>query len=589
MALLGEMRRRNIFKVSLAYALVSWLIVQVADVVLPTFNAPQWIMQVLVLVLILIFPIAVLLSWAYELTPEGFKSTADVDRTQSITVKTGRKLNHIVIFLLSLAVVVLVVDNYVLIEEIVPETDFAYRQTIAVIPFINRSAAEENAQFFADGIHDELLTRLSKIADLRVISRTSVMEYRDTTKNIIQIGEELGVGSILEGGVQRSGNEVRINVQLIDARTDEHIWADTFNGKLNAADVFGIQAEISTAIADALEARLSPIEQARLDAVPTENFAALEAYFAGKHLLEERVAESLIQSIEMFKRAVALDPKFGLPWAGIAEAWLELPNYSASADSQRVRREAASAAIKAIKLSPDSPEALAVLGWHMLLHNYDWSGAEDAFRDALEIEATNINALHWYSHLLSWQGKHDEAINAAKLASVADPLSVMLMTNQSYIFADAQKWDEAVAIGDQVFAKTPYVSLMGNLWIANLRARRPEAAVTQLLNWAAATGRNNEAAIEMGELIIRAQALGETVELTEDLINRLQVGTEVPEIYAALGDAENTIAALQNAHRNGTGFRSLLSMKINPSYDFVRNDPRFVALLEEVGLADQAM
>jgi len=199
MALLGEMRRRNIFKVSLAYAIVSWLTVQVADIILPTFSAPQWVMQVLVLGLILIFPIAVLLSWAFELTPEGFKATADVDRTQSITVITGRKLNHIVTTLLILAVVFLVFDNYVLIEEVIPEADFDYRQTIAVIPFANNSAAEENAQFFADGIHDELLTRLAKIADLSVISRTSVMEYRDTTKNIIEIGEELGVGSILEG------------------------------------------------------------------------------------------------------------------------------------------------------------------------------------------------------------------------------------------------------------------------------------------------------------------------------------------------------------------------------------------------------
>ena len=176
MALLGEMRRRNIFKVSLAYAIVSWLIVQVADVILPVFVAPQWIMQVLVLMLILLFPIAVLLSWAYELTPEGFKATADVDRTQSITIKTGRKLNHIVIVLLSLAVLFLVFDNYIFRTEILPDPDVQYRQSIAVIPFANRSAAEENAEFFADGIHDELLTRLARVSDLRVISRTSVME-----------------------------------------------------------------------------------------------------------------------------------------------------------------------------------------------------------------------------------------------------------------------------------------------------------------------------------------------------------------------------------------------------------------------------
>ena len=586
MALLGEMRRRNIFKVSLAYAIVSWLVVQIADVILPTFNAPQWIMQVLVLLLILVFPIAVLLSWAYELTPEGFKATADVDRTQSITITTGRRLNHVVIFLLSLAVVFLVIDNYVLIDEIIPEPDFAYRQSIAVIPFINRSEAEENARFLADGIHDELLTQLSKVSDLRVISRTSVMEYRDTTKNIVQIGEELGVGSILEGGVQRSGDEVRINVQLIDAKTDEHIWADTFDRELNAANLFAVQSEISTAIVDALEATLSPDEEARFGEVPTDNIDALEAYITGKLLVEERGSEAIAQSIEYFERAVELDSRFSDAWSGIAEAWLELPNYSASADPQRVRREAASAAVKAITSNPESPRALAVLGWHMLLHNYDWSGAEDAFRKALAIQATNVNALHWYSHLLSWQGRHDDALAAAEIAVESDPLSPLMLTNKIYILTDARKWDEAFELGRQLVARDPFASLMGNLWIGKLRARRPEDAATQLISWADATGRDVDAATEMGELFIRAQALGEAVELEQDLVDRLQVGTEVPEIYAALGDVENTIAALQNAHRSGTGFRSLLSMKINPSYDFVREDPRFIALMEEVGLTD---
>jgi hypothetical protein len=159
------MRRRNIFKVSLAYAIVSWLIAQVADVLLPTFNAPQWIMQALVLVLMLLFPIAVLLSWAYELTPQGFKPSADVDRTQSITMQTGKRLNYVVIFLLSLAVVFLVLDNYIFPEEVAPDPDVAYRQSVAVLPFQNRSAAEENAEFLADGIHDELITMLAQIND----------------------------------------------------------------------------------------------------------------------------------------------------------------------------------------------------------------------------------------------------------------------------------------------------------------------------------------------------------------------------------------------------------------------------------------
>jgi len=583
MAILGEMRRRNIFKVSLAYAIVSWLIVQVADIVLPTFNAPQWVMQVLVLMLILLFPIAVLLSWAFELTPEGFKATADIDRTQSITVRTGRKLNHIVIGLLALAVIVLVLENYVFRTEAEPDPDVAYRRSIAVLPFANRSAEEEDAEFLADGIHDELLTRLAKISDLRVISRTSVLEYRNTTRNITEIGQELGVGSILEGGVQRSGEQIRINVQLIDAVTDEHIWADTYDRELSAASVFAIQSEISAAIAKALEAELSEDELERIDAVPTENLAALQAYFAGKQLVERRTTDSLHAAIAAFERAVSFDPAFADAWAGIAEGWLELPAYDAAADPLRVQREASSAVIRAVTLDPDSPLALAALGWHLLLHNYDWDGAEEAFRKALQVEPTNINALHWYSHLLSWQGKQQDAIAAAELALRSDPLSPLMKMNVNYILIDAGRWDEALSFSD--LSINDYPSLGGNLLVGALRSRRGTEVARLLPLWVEATGRDGEAAAELSELVVRALDEEEAVALPAELVERLDLG-EAPEYYAAFRDAENTILSLQNANRSGFGVRSLLSMKINPSYDFVREDPRFMALLEEVGLDD---
>lgn len=584
---LGELRRRNIFKVSLAYAIVSWLLVQIADVILPTFNAPDWVMQVLILFLILAFPVAVLLAWAYELTPTGLVATADVDRTQSITVQTGRKLNHIVIALLSIAVVFLIIDNYIFTDPDDPQLDVDYRRSIAVIPFVNRSADEEDAGFFSDGIHDELLTRLAQISDLRVISRTSVMEYKDTTKNMRQIGEELGVGSILEGGVQRAGDVLRINMQLIDTRTDEHIWADTFERELNTENLFAIQSEISATIADELDAQLNDAEQARIDDVPTDSMDALEAYFTGRQAANRRGPDSMPVAIEHFKRAVDIDPQFALAWSGLAEAWLELPNYVAGTDPLRVRMEATATANRAIALDPDSPNAAAAFGWHQLLHKYDWNGAERSFQHALSVDASNVNALHWYSHLLSWQGKHDEAIATARKALEADPRSTLMFTNLSYILGDAKRWDEAFSLGTEILERDTYSSLMANLWIFQIRARRPIEAALQLQEWARVTNRDVEAAVELGELIVRAQSGEAEVELTDDLIARMDIGTEVPEIYAALGNADRTIAALQNAHRTGVGFRSLLSMRINPSYDFIRDDPRFIALLDQIGLANK--
>lgn len=586
MSLFGELQRRNVIKVSVAYIIVSWLLIQIADVILPTFGAPPWVMQVLVLFLALGLPVAILLAWAFEMTPDGIKATSSVEKTQSTSSISGQPLNYIVMSLLALGVVFMVVDNYLLESPQVPAKGVDYRRAIAILPFVNRSEASENAEFLSDGLHDELLTRLAKVADLRVISRTSVMGYRNTTKNIRQIGEELGVGSILEGGVQRSGNTVRINMQLIDARTDEHLLAEIYDGELNAANVFAIQSKISSEIVEALQAKLSPAEQQRISAVPTENMDALEAYFSAKKMLDARNPESLLAAIEEFHRATVFDPDFSLAWAGLAEAWIELPNYSPFADPARVRRESEIATNRAVELDPESPYALAVLGWHELLNNYDWIGANDAFSRALEIETTNVNALHWQSHLLSWQGRYDDAIVAAKAALNSDPFSILIATNLSYILGDARLWDQAFEISDRILRKENYVSTLENRWISNLRARRAAEAAKYLRQWASATGRSIDAADQLGQQLIRHIDSGAEEKLTESTIARLQLRAELAEIYAALGDVEGTIRSLQSSYEGGTGIRSLLSMRINPSYDFVHADPRFVDLLTKIGLAD---
>jgi len=586
MSLFSELQRRNVIKVSVAYIIVSWLLIQIADVILPTFGAPSWVMQVLVFFLALGLPVAILLAWAYEMTPDGIKATSSVEKSQSTTSTTGQRLNYIVMSLLALGIGFIVFDNYLLDSPQAPANGVDYRRAIAVIPFINRSEATENAEFLSDGLHDELLTRLAKVADLRIISRTSVMEYKDTTKNMVQIGKELGVGSILQGGVRRAGNTVRINMQLIDARTDEHLWAETYDGELNAANVFAIQSKISSEIVEALQAKLSPAEQQRINAVPTENMNALEAYFSGKKMLEARSAESLLAAIEEFRKATKFDPKFSLAWAGLAEAWIELPNYSPFADPARVRRESEIATNRAVELDPESPYALAVLGWHRVLNTHDLVGANDAFERALELETSNVNALHWRSHLLSWKGEHEEAIVVAKAAVSSDPFSILMATNLFYILSDARLWDEAFVISDDILRKEPYVSTLENSWISSMRARRASDAAKYLRQWASVTGRSVEAADELGQQLIRHIDSGIEEKLTESTIARLQLRAELAEVYAVLGDVEGTIQSLQSAYEGGTGVRSLMSMRINPSYDFVRTDPRFVDLLTKIGLAD---
>jgi TolB-like protein len=275
----AELKRRNVFKVAAAYIIVGWLIMQAGDTLAPALHLPDWVNSTLAFFLILGFPLALILAWAFEMTPEGIKKEREVDRTQSITQVTGQKLNRTIIALMAAALAYFAWDKFGASPhgdvdlaqkstDGISNTQKSGKKSIAVMPFRNRSASEENAEFFSDGVHDELLTNLSRIKELKVISRTSVMNYRDTTKNMKQIGEELGVANILEGGVQRAGDTVRINVQLIDAATDEHLWAKVYDRQLTAENIFAIQTEIAHAIADALEATLSPREQELLATPP---------------------------------------------------------------------------------------------------------------------------------------------------------------------------------------------------------------------------------------------------------------------------------------------------------------------------------
>ena len=350
MSLIKELKRRNVFKVGIAYLVSSWLIIQVADILLENIGTPAWVLQTIFVVLGVGFFIAMFFAWAFELTPEGVKREKEVDRSQSIAPQTGKKLNNTILVLMALAIGYLLFDKFSApaqpgsdhfsqqnsdqstnaneksaltpIEAIAQAETEAEptisRQSIAVLPFVNRSRKEDD-EFFVEGMHDDLLTNLARISALKVISRTSVLRYKNTELPIPEIARELGVATIMEGAVQRSGNTVRINVQLIDANTDEHLWAEIFDRELTAENLFAIQSEISEKIASALEATLSPREQQAISDRPTENLAAYNAYLLGRQLMARRGTEDLTRAQQEFQRATELDPGFALARVGVAE------------------------------------------------------------------------------------------------------------------------------------------------------------------------------------------------------------------------------------------------------------------------------
>lgn len=576
----SELRRRSVFRVGFAYAVVAWLLAQVADIVLDAFAAPGWVMRAMLLVLALGFPLALLLAWAFEMTPDGIKRDEDVDARSPAR---GRRLNALIIGVLGLAIALFSLERFIWTGD--EPKSAVERRSVAAIPFENLSRDEANLPF-TSGIHDDLLTQLSKISSIKTISRISVLQYRDTTKTVRQIARELGVATILAGGVQRSGDRVRINVRLIDAATDEPLWAETYDRQLTAASIFAIQTDIATSIAEALQTTLTAGEQQRLAVVPTRNLDALDTYFLGKQLLEKRNVRSLEAAAEYFDQVVELDPEFALGWSGLADAYMILPEYSTKIDLAVAEKKSIAAATRALELDPENPEVLSSMAWNRLIHDYDWAGAEALLRRALESQANHPGALHWLSHVLSWQGRHAEAIQWASRAVEVDPLSTLMHMNLSYIYMDAGRFEEAIRIADAARERDPdYTELLGNLFVTHLRAGRPHDAARGLQLWAAGTGRDVEATEEVGRLLVRHHQ-GEPVHPSRELLDRAGLVLEdLGQLYAFLGDTENTLAALELAVHARSGARSALSMKVNPLYDFLRDDPRFIDLMHRVGLA----
>src|SRR6266436_5207250 len=273
----AELKRRNVIRMAGLYLVGAWLVAQVAVTLLPMFGAPEWLPRTIVVLLVIGFVPAVIFSWVFELTPEGLKRDEDVAPEQSIAPQTGRRMDRMIIVVLVLALGYFAFDKFVLtprrvaalVSSPVPNESKSVinAKSIAVLPFENRSEEKQN-EYFADGVQDEILTDLARVADLKVISRTSVMQYKSgTRRNLREIGEELGVAHVVEGSVQRAANKIRVNAQLIDARNDAHLWAQTYDRDL--ADVFAIQSEIAKAIADQLQAKLSPNEKAAIERPPT--------------------------------------------------------------------------------------------------------------------------------------------------------------------------------------------------------------------------------------------------------------------------------------------------------------------------------
>ena len=456
MNFIAELKRRNVFKVAAAYLIVSWLLLQVSDTLVPALHLPDWFHSGVAFVLMMGFPVAMIFAWAFELTPEGLKKEKEVDRSESISNKTGQKLNYAIISLLMIALLYFSWDKYSVnlqqnteptqtAEQIAPaeqpQKQKPDRKSIAVIPFRNRSANEENAEFFSDGVHDELLTNLSRIAELKVISRTSVMSYRDTEKNIKQIARELGVATILEGGVQRAGDSIRINVQLIDAASDEHLWAKIYDRQLTAENIFAIQTEIAQAIANALEATLSPQEQTILASTPTTSLEAYDNYLMATQLYIRGNWQNLWDARSYLSKAIELDPGFAKAFVLLAKTYQALL-HTGAASLQEVS-EPWEDAIKSAQ-ALDNNDAATYAVYALFLVTKGETGADEAFQVARELEPANVSIMLMYSQYLRQTFQFDQAFQVLRSARKLDPVSIQVLFGLARIHEGRREFDKAL-------------------------------------------------------------------------------------------------------------------------------------------------
>lgn len=495
MSFIGELKQRNVLRVGTAYVVIAWLVIQVVETILPAFGFGDAAVRIVTIIFGIGLVPTVIFAWAFELTPEGLKKESEVDRSQSVAPQTGKKLDRVIMLVLALALAYFAFDKFILD----PQRDAARIESatlqgaeqaledkrlglindksIAILPFANRSDLKQD-EYFSDGMHDELLSRLSRVSVLKVISRTSVMRYRDSMLSIPEIARQLSVATVLEGGVQRVGNHVRINVQLIDARSDEHLWAEIYDREMTAENLFAIQSEISTAIADALRAELSVQEKALLAELPTDNLDAYDHYLRGRQLFAKRTTENLQQALAEYERAVSIDPDFALAWVGIGDAncllksrWAVDRETHASVHKEAVDR--------ALALNDRLGEAYASLGFYYLDVD-EPERAQAALLKAIELNPNYSQGYHWLANStpdrLNTLESREQRLAYLYKAAELDPLSAIVQLNIAHALYMVRREEDSVEQFRRLLELDPDFSLTYGM-IGGILERRGQLAV----------------------------------------------------------------------------------------------------------------
>jgi TolB-like protein/tetratricopeptide (TPR) repeat protein len=575
----AELKRRNVYKVAVGYAVVGWLLIQVATQVFPFFDIPNWGVRLTVLLIVVGFPIALVIAWAFELTPGGIKRTEEADRIYPGRSR-GRAWIYVVISAGLLSAGLFFLGRYTAPNgnkiANVPE------KSIAVLPFENLSRDPDNA-YFAEGIQDEILTRLAKVADLKVISHTSTQRYKSSPNDLPQIAKQLGVANILEGSVQKSQDQVRVNVQLINAATDAHLWGESFDRKL--IDIFAVESEIAAKVADTLQAKLTGPEQHAISIQPTQNTEAYQLYLKGRYFWNKRTGPDLQKAIDYFKQAIDKDPGFALAYVGLGDSYILLSGFGA-APPQDSFPLAEAAAKKALEIDDNLAEAHTTLGFILCVHHLNFADSIREFERAIGLNPNYATAHHWFGDgpLLA-VGQFDRAIAEGKRAVELDPLSVIITADLGADYLVARRYDEAIEQFHKAIDLDPrFYYVHWNLAEAlemkgDLRGALAEyKKAAELDDDPFVLALLGQAYAKVGQ---RDEALKILAQLSQIAAHRYVPSYSFALLHMALGDKDKAIEWLERSYRDGAGL-DVIFLKVDPMLDPLQKEPRFQALVAKV-------
>jgi TolB-like protein len=607
MSFFEELKRRNVFRVAIGYVITAWLLLQVVDLVLENINTPDWVMQVFMLALAVGFPLAIFFAWAFEMTPEGLKRESEVDRNQSVTSQTGRKMDRNIIIALSLALAWFAYDKFLatdagpgvepgsISQESIKTKDAAAaresnqpssprvvnpaEKSVAVLPFVNLSDDAQN-EYFSDGISEELLNVLVRVPGLRVPSRTSSFTFKGSTLKMAEIGNELQVDHILEGSVRKAGDRIRVTAQLIEVNTDTHLWSETYTRQLD--DIFAVQDEIAQAIVSALKVTLTGNDQAAIQSRTTSSVEAYNKYLLGRHLWNQRTPASLLASVEPLKEAIRMDVRYGRAWEALADAYVLIPEYRSGSIQEYI--PLAHAAIdNALAINPDSAPALTTSAYIKFMYDYDFEGSRADFTRAIDIDPGYATARQWYGELLAAEGNLDAALEQLKLARMADPLAHIMPHDMGWFLMWTDRSDEAYQYFQASIKLNPnFQNTYRNLAQLQMKEGRFDAARQNIRKTFSITNLNPAVDLAIVDALENPALRAKTVALVLADEQTTDGAMGKARMLMFLDEPDLALDSLEKGFEQGDSYA--VHMNRMDIYDPLRENPRFQALLARMNM-----